>query len=70
MVAKVDRLTRSVAFLSRLTGVDVSFSNFSVVGTLVGSVSVPGPVAGAGVPGLFFAGISLLAWRRRRSSGG
>jgi hypothetical protein len=42
----------------------LSFSNFSVVGTLVESVSVPGPVAGAGFPGLFFAGISLLAWRR------
>jgi hypothetical protein len=48
----------------------LSFSNFSVEGTLVGSVSVPGPVAGAGFPGLFFAGISLLVWRRRRRSSG
>jgi hypothetical protein len=27
---------------------------------------VPGPLAGAGLPGLFFAGAGLLAWWRRR----
>ena len=27
---------------------------------------VPGPLAGAGLPGLFFAGTGLLAWWRRR----
>jgi hypothetical protein len=49
----------------------LSFSNFSVSGTLVpGPVTVPGPVAGARLPGLFFAGVGLLwSWRRRRSSG-
>ena len=31
-----------------------------------GAVSVPGPIAGAGIPGLIAGGIALLAWYRQR----
>jgi LPXTG-motif cell wall-anchored protein len=39
---------------------------------LVEIVSVPGPLAGAGLPGLLFAGGGFLAWfrRKRTASGG
>jgi hypothetical protein len=46
----------------------LSFSNFSVSGTLFNPnpvSAVPGPVIGAGIPGFILDCIGLLVWRRR-----
>ena len=43
-------------------------NSVAILDMTIKAVSVPGPVAGAGLPGLLFAGGGLAWWRRRRKA--
>jgi len=56
--------------LGSVTGITFEFGTGPDLGVTGTPVPVPGPIAGAGLPGLVFAGGGLLFWWRRRRTDG
>lgn len=52
-----------------LTGETVHFSMFDLTVDAVSDVGAPGPIAGAGLPGLLAGFVAMLAWYRKRRAG-
>ena len=65
-IMQVDNFDTAPTFFSFAYTQDDNFRSFSSTTGSVSLVAVPGPLAGAGLPGLVAACAGLLAWWRRK----